>query len=106
MRDDGAIVGRGDICAHRIGELPRIGFDQIRDRQKADRRVLRGQPRAQRADAAGADDRDAELLAFDDVLLRKSRTRADARFGEALLYRDSARRASRGSIVTAGARAA
>jgi hypothetical protein len=28
-----------------------------------------GKPRAQRPDAAGTDDRDPELLAFDDLLL-------------------------------------
>jgi hypothetical protein len=28
--------------------------------------MLGGQPRAQRADAAGTDDRDTELFAFDD----------------------------------------
>jgi hypothetical protein len=47
---------RAGLCGER-GGLVRV---QIGDREKADARMLRGKPRAQRADAAGADHCDAE----------------------------------------------
>ena len=49
-------------------EIARAGRVGVGNRQEPDRRVLRRQPRAQPADAAGADDGDAQILAFDGPL--------------------------------------
>ncbi len=61
-------MGRADLRANLLREFLRVALDQIGDREKIDRRMLGGKPRAQRADAAGTDDRDSQLFAFDDVL--------------------------------------
>jgi len=65
-RDDFPVVGRADLRADLLRESLRIALDQIGDREKIDRRMLGGKPRAQRADAAGTYDRDSKLFAFDD----------------------------------------
>jgi hypothetical protein len=54
------------LRADLLRELLRVALDEIGDREKIDRRMPGGKPRAQRADAAGTDDRDTELFAFDD----------------------------------------
>jgi len=67
MRDDFTVVGGAKLCARLPRELFGIAAIEVGNRDKPDSRMLGGKPRAQRADAAGPDDRDAELFAFDDV---------------------------------------
>ena len=58
MRDDFPVVAGADLRADLLRELLRVALDQIGDGKKIDCRVLGREPRAQCADAAGADDAD------------------------------------------------
>jgi len=51
-RDDFPVVGRADLRADLLRELPGITLGKIGDREKIDCRMLGREPRAQRADTA------------------------------------------------------
>ena len=50
-----------DVGAGLLRQGARAGGVAIRNREKANGRVFRGEPRAQRPDAPGADHRDADI---------------------------------------------
>ena len=60
MADDLLVAGAVKVRAGLLGERAGARRIAVGDREKAHRRVLGGQPRAQRPDAPGADDRDAD----------------------------------------------
>ncbi len=64
MVDDLVVAAAVEVGAGLLGQRARAGGVAIGDRQKAHRRMLGGKPRAQRADAAGADDGDADVGLF------------------------------------------
>ena len=62
MRDHLLVAGAVDVGARRLGERAGAGGITVGHRQEADRRMLGGKARTQRADAPGADDGDADIL--------------------------------------------
>ena len=61
--DDGVVVVRMQVRAGRLRQRLGAGGIAIGDGEKADRRMLCREPRPQRADAPGADHRNAEVAA-------------------------------------------
>jgi hypothetical protein len=53
-------------CADLLGEIARLGGILVRHRDEAHRRVSGREAGAQAADAAGADDRESDVLALHD----------------------------------------
>jgi len=70
--DDGGVVARVELRARLLREIARLGRLGIGNRQELDSGMLRCQARAQRADTAGTDDGDAQLLALDGRLLERA----------------------------------
>ena len=64
MRDHLLVAGAVDVGARRLGERAGAGGITVGHRQEADRRMLGGKARTQRADAPGADDGDADIVLF------------------------------------------
>jgi hypothetical protein len=62
--DDGVVVMRMQVRAGRLGQRLGTGGITVGDGEKADRGVLCGQPRPQRADPPGTDHRNAQIPAF------------------------------------------
>jgi hypothetical protein len=56
------VVGGMKVRAGKLGEFLGVGRVLVGDGYEAHRRMLRGEPRPQRADAAGTDHGDAELF--------------------------------------------
>jgi len=67
-RDDLDVVAGVELRAGLVRELARARRIQIRNRKKLDCGVPRGEPRAQRTDAAGPDYGQPEIPAFDGRL--------------------------------------
>ena len=71
-RDDRRVVARVELRADVLREITRLGRLRIGNRQEPDGGMLRRQARAQRADAARANDGDAQFLALDGRLLERA----------------------------------
>jgi hypothetical protein len=71
-RDDRRVVARMKLRAGLLREITRLGRLRIGNRQEPDGGMLRRQARAQRADAARANDGDAQFLALDGDFLPRA----------------------------------
>src|SRR5262249_60548621 len=71
----------GDVGARRSGRRTRAGGIAVGHRQEADRGMLGRKARAQRADAAGADDGDADIVLLHCEALPSARAYATCRTG-------------------------
>ena len=67
-RDHLIVVGGVKVGAGQLRQLFGVGRILVGDGDEAHRRVLGGEPRAQRADAARADDGDAEVFRLHALL--------------------------------------
>jgi hypothetical protein len=71
-RDDRRVVAGVELRAGLLREVTRLGRLRIGNRQETDRGMLRRQARAQRADAAGTDNRDTQFFSLDGRLLERA----------------------------------
>jgi hypothetical protein len=71
-RDDRRVVARMKLRAGLLREITRLGRLRIGNREEPDSGMLRREARAQRADAARADNRDAQFLPLDGDFLPRA----------------------------------